>query len=130
MNVPIVIAQFLGILFLGIGLSVVIDWKNLSAAIREISHNQGTLWMFGFITLCMGAVLIALNHAWTSGLALVITVFGWLALIKGLYLLIFPKSAIWLYEKCNTRGALLPGGIVACILGLVLLYAGLFVARI
>ncbi len=124
MNASITIVQFLGILFAGIGISVVIDKKNISAAIREITKNQGTLWMWGFLTLTIGAVFLVLNHTWTPRLPLVVTIVGWLTLIKGLYILIFPNSAVSMYEKCNKDSIFIPCGIIAFILGLVLLYLG------
>jgi hypothetical protein len=124
MNVSIAITQFLGILYAGVGLSVLIDRKNISAAIREIIRNPGTLWLWGFITLTIGAVFIVTNNIWTSGWPLFITIVGWSALIKGLYILIFPKSAVSMYETCNKDGVLIPCGIMAFILGLVFLYRG------
>jgi hypothetical protein len=108
----------------GVSVSVIINKKNISVAIREITQNQGMLWMWGFIILSMGAVFLVLNHTWTPRLPLVITIFGWLSLIKGLYILFFPKSAVSIYEKCNKDGVLLSGGVIAFILGLVLLYLG------
>lgn len=124
MNASIAIAQFLGILFVGVSISIIIDKKNISAALREIVKNQGTLWMWGFIVLTIGAVFLVLNHTWTPRLPLVITIVGWLTLIKGLYILIFPKSTVSLYEKCNKDSVLLSGGVIAFILGLALLYLG------
>jgi protein-S-isoprenylcysteine O-methyltransferase Ste14 len=72
----------------------------------------------------MGAVLIVMNNIWTSGLSLLITILGWLTLIKGAFLLLFPNLALSLYRKFNKDSVLMAGGIVAFILGLVLLYLG------
>jgi len=125
MNSTVILAQILGILFAVLGISVVINKKNLARAIEEIIQNQGFLWFFGFIMLTMGAVLIALNNAWGPGLVrLFITIVGWLSLLKGAFILIFPSSTVSLYRKVNKGGILLLGGLIVFVIGLLLLYKG------
>jgi hypothetical protein len=70
----------------------------------------------------MGAVVVAMNNVWTSGLPLLITILGWLIIIKGAFLLLLPGPAMALYRWCNKDGVLIFGGIVAFLLGLVLLW--------
>jgi uncharacterized protein YjeT (DUF2065 family) len=122
MDATIILAQILGILFAAIGLATAINRKTVAATIEEMSRNQGFLWLFGFIALVIGATIIVLNDAWTSGLTLLITIMGWLALFKGIFILFFPKATAMLYKKCNTGAVLVLGGFAAFILGLVLLY--------
>jgi len=82
------------------------------------------LWLWSFLILTMGAVIVVMNNVWTSGLPLLVTVLGWLTVIKGAFLLLLPGPAIALYRKCNRDGVLIFGGIIALLLGLVLLYLG------
>jgi hypothetical protein len=121
-NISIAITQVLGAIFAILGLSVVIDRKNVSVALEKVSQDRGFLWLWGFLILTMGVVIIVMNNVWTSGLPLFITILGWLTLIKGAFLLLLPSPAISLYRKCNKDSVLVFGGIVAFILGLVLLY--------
>ncbi len=124
MNVSVAITQVLGIVIAVMGISVVFDRRNVAAALEKVTQDRGFLWLWGFLILTMGAVLIVMNNVWTSGLPLLVTILGWLTLIKGAYLLLLPGPAISLYRKCNTDVVLVFGGIVAFILGLVLLYLG------
>jgi hypothetical protein len=125
MDVTIVLAQIFGILFAVLGLSMVVNRKGMSAAMTEMSQNPGFLWVLGFIALAMGTVFVVLSNTWTSGLlALIVTVIGWLILIKGVFILWFPNAAAALYRKCNTGSMLVWWGIIAFIIGLVLLYKG------
>lgn len=125
MNVSVAITQALGIIFAVMGLSVVIDRKEVSAALERVTQDRGFLWLWSFLILTMGAVIVVMNNVWTSGLPLLVTVLGWLTIIKGAFLLLLPDPAIALYRKCNKNSVLLFGGIAAFILGLVLLYLGL-----
>jgi len=124
MNVSIAITQVLGIVFTIMGLSVVIDRKNVSTALEKVTQDRGFLWLWSFLILTMGAVIVVMNNVWTSGLPLLVTVLGWLTVIKGAFLLLLPGPAIALYRKCNRDGVLIFGGIIALLLGLVLLYLG------
>ncbi|MGC9598952.1 MAG: hypothetical protein ABSE18_01040 [Minisyncoccia bacterium] len=118
----IVIAQILGIFFALVGISIVIRSKATAAAMEESVQNKGILWLWGFLAVLIGAVIVVLNNMWTSGLPLLVTIIGWMALIKGAFIFFFPDASVSLYRKFNKGGVLVFCGVVALILGLVLLY--------
>ncbi|MGA2752383.1 MAG: hypothetical protein ABSE53_01350 [Terracidiphilus sp.] len=122
MNTSIAIAQVLGTVLAVMGLSAIIDRKAVSAALEKATQDRGFLWLWSFLFLTMGAVVVAMNNVWTSGLPLLITILGWLTIIKGAFLLLLPGPAMALYRWCNKDGVLIFGGIVAFLLGLVLLW--------
>ena len=118
----VVIAQILGVFFAIAGISIIFNSKGTNAAIGASVENKGTLWLWGILALLVGAVVVALNNAWTSGMPLFVTIIGWIALIKGAFILIFPDAAVSLYRRFNKNGILAACGVVALILGLALLY--------
>ncbi len=126
MDITLILAQSLGIIFAVIGISVVVNKKGVAAAIEELIRNRGFLWLFGFIITTVGAVIIALNNVWNSELQLLIAIMGWLSLIKGASILLFPDLSVSLYRKFNKDNILVFGGFVAFILGLLLIYKSLF----
>lgn len=119
-----VLAQVLGILFTVVGVSMAVNKKTVVSALQEITRDPGVLWLWGFLALLMGAVFIALNNMWTGGLPLFVTIIGWLAFVKGVFILFFPRTAIALYRKCAGESLLMLCGLVAFVLGLILLYQG------
>lgn len=121
MNISIFFAQMLGIMFIVLGLSMMINKKWTAIAIEEITKNQGIIWLAGLITLILGATIVALNNVWTSGLPLFITIIGWLTLIKGGAILIFPNFSFSYYKKMNKGNIFVWGGVFVAILGLILL---------
>jgi hypothetical protein len=123
MDLVTILAKILGIVFTVVGLALLFNRKGAIAAIENVAQNLGLIWVFGFLTLVMGAVLVALDNTWNAGLlSLFITIIGWLAMLKGAYLLIFPNSAAILYKKWNKGGFIAVAGLIALILGLILLY--------
>jgi hypothetical protein len=122
MNTTIVLAQVLGIILTVVGLSLLVARKATIAALEEFSRNPGMLWLYGFIALVFGATLVALNNVWDgTGVALTITIIGWLALLKGIFVLLFPGSAATVYRKWNKSGLILLTGFVVLIIGLIFL---------
>jgi hypothetical protein len=125
MNLTLVFTQIFGILFVVLGLSMVFNKKGVSGAMTEMVQNQGLLWTVGFLALSMGVVMVVLHNVWTGGiLEVVITVIGWAALIKGVFILWFPNAAASFYRKFATGTLLFWWGIIAFIIGLVLMYKG------
>jgi hypothetical protein len=124
MNISIVLAQVLGIMFAVLGISMFSNKKIMATVVNEMTTNRALLWLGGVGALAMGAILIALNNVWSSGLPLLITVIGWLALLKGLSILFFPNSIVSYYKKMNKGDTFVGGGVFVLILGLILLYSG------
>jgi uncharacterized membrane protein YvlD (DUF360 family) len=122
MNISIVLAQVLGIMFVVMGLSMLFQKKYMLSVVEELVQSKSFMWIGGFMALTMGAVMITLNNVWTSGLPLVITVLGWLALIKGAFFLLLPDTAVSYYKKVNKEWKFVLAGLVVLILGLVLLF--------
>ena len=122
MDFSIVIAQVLGIFFVVAGISMVANGKATAVAVEESAQNKGMMFMWGILALLIGAVIVVLNDVWTSGLTLLVTILGWLALVKGMFILLLPDPAATLYKKCGKSGLLVVAGVVIVVLGLVLLY--------
>jgi len=124
MNITLVLTEILGILFTVIGISMAVNRKTACAALQEITRDQGVLWLWGIMALIIGAVFVSLNNLWTSGLPLVVTIVGWIALVKGIFILFFPRAAVSLYRKCAKENIMVLCGFVVLIIGLILLYQG------
>jgi drug/metabolite transporter (DMT)-like permease len=122
MDFSMVIAQVLGIFFVVAGVSIVANGKTTAAAVEASAQNKGVMFMWGILALLIGAVIVVFNNAWTSGLTLLVTILGWLALIKGTFILLFPGVAASFYKKCGKSGVLVAAGVVMVVLGFVLLY--------
>jgi hypothetical protein len=122
MDISSIIAQILGIFFVVVGITMVANGKGIAAAVEETAQHKGLLFTWGILALLIGATIVALNNAWTSGVQLLITVLGWAALIKGMFILFSPGIVAVLYRKFATPGMMVGAGIVVIILGMMLLY--------
>jgi len=124
MDSTVILAQVLGIMYFGMSLSLLANKKFTLDFVEEMIKSPGLMWLSGAIALIMGAVITAVNNSQFSGWQCLISVIGGLALIEGLYTLIFPKSTASLCKKWNKTSLYTIAGIAGIILGLAFLYKG------
>jgi len=124
MTTTILLAQVLGIVFAVFGLSLLINKKGVLALMHESVHQIGLLWVMGFMVLTVGAIILVLNNTWDSTLGSLITLMGWLSILKGFVLLCFPDWSISLYKKWSNSGMLNISALICFLLGLYFLYWG------
>jgi hypothetical protein len=59
----------------------------------DLLHNSSIMWVLSMITLTAGLAMVLTHNIWTDGvLAVVVTLCGWGALIKGLLFLFLPTG--------------------------------------
>ncbi len=61
-------------------------------AIPKLIDQPGYMLLGGMMSLLIGFLMVQYHNIWTADWTVVVTIFGWLALIKGVALLAFPKS--------------------------------------
>ena len=102
----------LGIVLLIIGVSTLINKKSMAMVVEEVAKDRGALWIYGFIDLMVGLIFITLGQFG------IIAFIGWLGILKGAYLLLFPESAAAMYRKINKPSTFAFIGILTILLGL------------
>jgi hypothetical protein len=73
----------------------------------------------------MGTVIVALHNVWIADWQLLVTVLGWLMVIKGAVIMLFPSSMMLFYRKFLSDHLFTYSGIYAIVLGSLLLFLGL-----
>jgi hypothetical protein len=96
-------------------------------SVAGILHNPSLILILGFISLAVGLAMILTHNIWSGGaLTVVVTVIGWIALIKGLFFLyLLPCVG----AECLLRCLQHPQLFYACmapslIIGIYLTYGG------
>jgi hypothetical protein len=89
-----------------------------------VVNNQGLLWVTGLVTFVMGTVMLALYNTWSKSWRVLVTIIGWLAVIKGAVLVLFPQ-VMTLYVNFLSNTTLTLSGIYAIVLGGLFLFLGI-----
>ena len=119
--------QWLGITFFAMGIGMLTNPKFIKDIIRDFLVSTAYVFFGGLICLAIGLPLVTFHNVWMLDSSFIITFLGWLALIKGLALIMFPIQTMRMYKGALAKEnkSYVSYGVIA--IGIVLLYFGYFV---
>jgi hypothetical protein len=119
-----ILASIIGLYFVAVGVGLVADrgaWQRLAT---EFSGNLAATYLAGILAYGVGATIVGLHNDWSSRpLAIVVTVIGWLALVKGVLILAFRQSYFAAFGRLTVgAGFAWAAGLGCILLGGAMLY--------
>lgn len=90
MEIAAVVAQFWGWLTVILSLIFLFRARTIFEEIFEMAEDKGFLLVSGYFTLVLGLVTVLTHNLWISDARVVVTIFGWLSLVKGVVIIGFP----------------------------------------
>ena len=121
------IFQFFSIVYLTIGIGILINCDFYKKLFTDFIENAACLYLGGIMALVVGYLLVAFHNTWTKDLSVIITVLGWMALIKGVFILVLPRPMIALTKAIMKKAMLLRvEAVIIIIIGLALAFLGFF----
>jgi hypothetical protein len=88
-------------------------------------EDAPVIYISGLLSLITGFSLAVFHNTWTADWRLVITVFGWLMLGKGVMLIALPGIMKKICKNLfKTDSALMADGFICLVFGLVFAYLG------
>jgi hypothetical protein len=90
------LSRLLGLYCILIGLSMVTHRQATVETVTALVHNPPVLFIAGVIALITGLSMVLGHNVWSGGaLPVIVTLIGWLTLIKGLLILFLsPEAAV------------------------------------
>ena len=117
----LILVTGLGILFSVIGFGLLVNSKRSTKTYSELKNSVLILYIGGFLALVFGLVVTAMNTP-TDWKTWVVAVIGWLGILKGIFLVVTPSLALKSYKSLQNRKVLIFVGIIALLLGVLLLF--------
>ena len=127
METSIFLAKVIGLISVISTAAVMVRYKESLAFDEEAIKNPLFTYVSGFVFLILGVLLVVSHSVWTPDWRLVITILGWLVLLKGVGRIFFSNAVRRLIERKRNNRRFLLGEIVVFMVGLYLLYYGFFV---
>lgn len=127
MDLSIFVAQVAAVVYLTIGVGMLVDKKYYAKFFDGMMKDMTALYIGGFMALVVGYTLVTFHNDWVKSWEVLVTILGWLALIKGVMLLAFPTTFQGLAKSWIRSKNLGTYALVVIVLGLVFGYFG-FVA--
>ena len=117
------LAEVWGISIVVISLALLIKEKHLKSLFAKIETEE-SLFLWGFISFVIGIAMVLAYNVWTQGWQVIITILGWLALIKGLVLLFLPEHMKKWAKKMKMHNGCRLHWLILVFVGLVITYFG------
>jgi hypothetical protein len=115
------LAKLIGPLFLAIGAGMLLNGKIYSAMGEQYLASYALIYLSGLLALTFGIAIVLAHNVWTANWRVIITLFGWLAIIGGASRIVFPQFIQRIGATILHLAAVpIVGGIVALALGGVL----------
>ena len=87
------LSRLIGLYCFFISVSMIVHKQATVIALNAIIRNPGALLMAGILGLVAGLAIVIAHNAWSGGIQpVLVTLVGWIALIKGLVLLFLPPE--------------------------------------
>lgn len=93
-TISILIAKLFALAYIAIGISGLVNKNYFSNMMKDIAKNSGLTLLFGFLALIAGTLMVTFHNIWDKSWIVIITIIGWISLLKGLALIIAPSSLI------------------------------------
>jgi hypothetical protein len=127
METSIFLAKVIGLISVISATAVLVRYKRNLALEKDAVANPGVAALAGYAILILGVLLVVSHSVWTLDWRLVITILGWLVLLKGVGRIFFPEAVKNLIEKKQNDRRFMIGEAVMTLVGLYLLYYGFIV---
>lgn len=126
MDVSKFLGKVLGVYLLIVSTALLFNMSQFSDLVKQLINDPPLMFVAGFFTLIVGILLVVSHNIWQWNWRLIITLFAWIALIKGVSLIFYPHfiDSVSLLFVENTKVAY-SAGILDFILGLILIYFGM-----
>lgn len=113
-------ARVIGPYFLIVPITAAVRAPQMQTLLADFEADSVWAWFGGAIALLMGLVVVALHPYWTDPPAVIVSVLGWLMVLRGVLLLAFPASMM------STANAVIGSGAAWRIAYLALAALGLY----
>jgi uncharacterized protein YjeT (DUF2065 family) len=117
------LAELWGVSLVVVSLAILTKPKYLKKLFAEV-ENEATMFFWGMVSLVIGLAMVLAYNVWLQNWQVIITILGWLSLIKGLAVLFFPEYTKKYAKKMENQQWLPIALVVLVFIGLVITYFG------
>ncbi|MBU1018292.1 hypothetical protein KKA33_04675 [Patescibacteria group bacterium] len=126
MELSIFIAQLYALGFLALGLGMLFSPGYYQKSFQAMMKESGMILFGGLFALLFGFLIVTRHNVW-EGWPMIVTIFGWIAVLKGVSLIIFPGISMPMFESWfKNKGFLRAIGVGTILLGAFLGYVSFF----
>ncbi len=115
-----------GLVYVAVGVGVFNNASMVKKLVDDLSSNRAVSYLSGFFAAVIGFAIVATHNVWTKDVTVIVTLLGWIALVKGLLLIAVPEWSVAI-SKAFVKKGWFPNafGVFVTVLGAAFLWLGL-----
>lgn len=121
------LSRLIGLYCILVALSMMTRGQATVETVTALLHNPSLMLILGVTTLVAGLAMVLAHNVWSGGaLAMIVTLIGWITLIKSLLFLFLPpemEAALFL-RQLHYQQLFYLYGAISLVLGVYLTYGG------
>jgi hypothetical protein len=129
MNNSKFIARIYSTASLSVGTGYIVSGRHYQTILESFSEPSTSTFLCAITILVAGMAMVHYHNIWVRDWRVFITIFGWVTLIKGVFLLIFPTGLSPFLHMMDVPGYFTGGGIFNIMFGLIFGYLGFFYTK-
>jgi len=118
------LAQIIGPVYLIVGLGLLMERSFYAKLLQEFMKSPAMMYLGGLMALIIGFLILSVHNEWRMNWSLLITLIGWLGIVKGVGLVAFPTKFGVLMKQWKVEKWIENGYWVPLVLGVILSYFG------
>ena len=121
------LCRLIGLYCLLCALSMMIRKQSIVETVTALVHNAPLMFFIGIITLVAGLAMVLGHNIWSGGSsAVIVTIVGWITLLKGLLVLLLPPEmeADFLLKGLHYERLFYVYSSISLVIGIYLTYRG------
>lgn len=91
MELSILIAKITSVVYLSAALGAVFSRDNYRGLLDDLFKNAALTYLMGFTVVILGFLMVNYHNTWSKDWTVLVTILGWLALMKGVLIIAFPR---------------------------------------
>ena len=125
-RLTIYLARFIGLFLLIVSASMLLDPDSIIEMATALIDDRALLLIVGLIALGIGLAIVVGHNVWSGGLMpILITLFGWSQLLRGLALLLLPaETQVAFFQVMRLEDFFYIYAGIPLVIGAYLTYAG------
>ena len=125
MDISKFLSKVIGIYLIIMSLAMLINLPQFINSVNTLIHDAPLMFVTGCFTSILGILMVVSHNSWQWNWRVVITIFAWLILLKGVSIILFPqfidRTAILFMQDTNvvygTAGFDFVLGLLLCYFG-------------
>ena len=126
MYTSLFLAKLIGPIFVIVGTGLLLNGDRYRAVVDEVMSSHTLLYIFGAVALTGGLAIVLTHNVWVWDWPVIITIVGWLMIVRGSFRIVFPQQVEDLARKmvAGWPEVLLISGVLVITIGAFLCWKG------